>query len=314
MTDVRRLIINADDFGLSPGINRGIIAAYLAGTVTSTSLLATTAGFDDAIDRLRGARGLPVGLHFSLTLGCPLSDGASLRDGRSGRFSSIRAMLARLVTGRLSLPEVRAECDAQIQRLTHAGIAIDHIDSHHHVHALPGIADAVLASARSHGLEAARIRVPVDTSSEPLSSWRSRVKAIVIGASWRFAARGKWPPVASAHFRGISLYGDPRFAAHLRELLDALPEGETELMVHPGYADDVLASLDPYTWQREGELRTLLSTGLQARLRRGDLALARGDHGRNEPWPEQLALHNDPHDRVRNGFESSETENQESGS
>src|SRR5207248_8041444 len=93
MTDAPRLVVNADDFGLSTGVNRGILEAHAAGVVSSVSVLVNTPGWTDALRRLRDlgpAPGLGVGLHLNLTMGRPVSWGASLADARTGRFHTLR--------------------------------------------------------------------------------------------------------------------------------------------------------------------------------------------------------------------------------
>ena len=101
MTTTRRLIINADDFGLSPGVNRGIVEAHASGSVTSTSMLVNLPAFGDAVHYAARSPGLGVGLHFNLTAGAPLSraeDVPSLCDPATGRFLSLRRLVGRALT------------------------------------------------------------------------------------------------------------------------------------------------------------------------------------------------------------------------
>ena len=97
-----RLVINADDFGLSAGVNRGILAAHAAGTVTSTSLLPNLPAFDDAVRSARATPTLGIGLHFNLTTGAPVSapdQVPSLVDSATGQFHALRVLAARSLGG-----------------------------------------------------------------------------------------------------------------------------------------------------------------------------------------------------------------------
>src|SRR5437773_1986596 len=118
MTDAPRLVVNADDFGLSAGVNRGILEAYVAGVVSSVSVLVNAPGWTDAVQRLRDlGPGLGVGLHLNLTMGRPVSWGGGLCDARSGRFHTLPALVARALAGRLDPGDVAIECAAQLARL-----------------------------------------------------------------------------------------------------------------------------------------------------------------------------------------------------
>lgn len=261
-------MVNADDFGLSPGVNRGIIEAHEAGSVTSTSLLANAPGFADAIARAHRAPRLGVGLHANLTVGAPVAPRAavaSLWDPRTEAFYPLSRLVRRALTGLIEPRHVAIECAAQLACLESAGIAVTHVDSHRHVHVLPGIWRAVVAVARQAGVRA--VRVP----REPGVS----IKQICLGAAWIVAASGdRGDDVRLVRqFRGLSLMHASDYKRALLKLLDDLPAGATELMVHPGYADAALEAWDDYAGPRVRELAALRSAGVQARFTRGDIAL-----------------------------------------
>src|SRR5205807_5265495 len=137
------LSINADDFGLSFGVNRGILEAYAAGGITSTPRLANGPAFEDAVASLHRLSPAPpppgVGLHFNLTAGEPLAPPAripSLCDRHTSGFVSLGRLVRRALTGRLDPSHVASECRAQLARIQGAGVTVTHIDSHRHVHAL----------------------------------------------------------------------------------------------------------------------------------------------------------------------------------
>ena len=236
-------------------------------------MLVNTAGFDDAVRRAAalGPR-LDVGLHFNLTLGSPVSPAEtvpSLVDG-AGRFLPLARLVRRALTGGLRAGDVRREAEAQLARLTGAGLKVSHVDSHHHVHALPPVRGALAAAATSGGIS--RVRRPV----EPLFARPGRPAAVLkratLALAWMLPG-GPAGPAGATSFRGLALRGGARFRSDLLELLDGLPEGLTELAVHPGRADPSLESLDSYVEERAEELAALLSPPVRGRLGRGDLQL-----------------------------------------
>lgn len=276
MTPPRRLIINADDFGLSAAVNRGILEAHRAGAVTSTSLLANAPGFEDAVRRAREVPSLGIGLHLNLTEGGPVSSPEAvptLCDARTGRFYGLAGLVVRVLAGRVRAEDLARECAAQIERLRQHGIAITHMDGHHHTHVLPGVWGPAIDAARAAGIRA--VRVPL----EPVRSLSWRPTAALgeagIAVSYRLASRGTPPLSHPDHFRGFALTGRQDFLPRLLDILDALAPGVTELMVHPGYWDAGEGSWGgPLTRERERELAALTSESVQARLRGNAVDLA----------------------------------------
>jgi predicted glycoside hydrolase/deacetylase ChbG (UPF0249 family) len=270
-----RLVVNADDFGVSAGVNRGILEAHAAGVVSSVSVLVNAPGWADARATLPAASAtLGVGLHLNLTADAPVASGArTLVSPRTGRFHPLRVVVARALAGGIDPGEVAAECAAQLARLRETGVAVTHLDSHRHVHVLPGIWGAVVETARREGVRF--VRVPLEPLAARAASWRALLKGAALGAAWRVAARGvALPPVAHAdHFHGIALQGDRRFAGRLVALLDRLAPGLTELMVHPGHPDAALAAWDGYTAPRAVELAALTSPAVRARFQQGAFRL-----------------------------------------
>ena len=259
--------MNADDFGLSPGVNDGILEAHAAGVVSSVSVLVNAPGWEDAVAALRGGgAALGAGLHLNLTAGESLCSGRSLVHPRTGRFHGLAGLVTRALSGRIDPDDVAGECAAQLARLHAAGVRVTHIDSHRHVHALPGVWRAVVATARAHGVPF--VRVPVDRGVA--GAWAKRT---AVAAAWRVAARGAAVPRHADRFYGIGLQGDSRFLERLLALIDRLAPGITELMVHPGRLDEGLAAWDGYVAPRAVELAALTSSAARERLRRGDVCL-----------------------------------------
>ena len=261
----RALIINADDFGMSAGINRGILEAAEARVVTSASLMVNMPASDDALRAARTmGRAVSVGLHLTLTVGRPLTRAASLVDVESGEFLPLPRLFARAVAGRIRPAEVVQECQAQIARARGLGLAITHLDGHQHVHVLPGVSEAVRHTVRIEHVPV--VRRPAEPLLRSARWWRRVPQRLVIRTLALGAWRRPWPAATTDHFVGGALLGARDFGAGLVRLLDGLPPGTTELMVHPGYASAPLPGNDSYVAQREVELRALLSPDVRARL------------------------------------------------
>lgn len=241
-----RLILNADDFGLTRGINRAIGELYAAGALTSATLMANGPAFDDAVAVARANPGLGVGCHIVLTDGTPLSPPESVPsllgdDGKNFRPNATDFFVA-VLRGKLNEDEIEREALAQIQRLQHAGIGVTHVDTHKHTHVLPQVARPVLAAAESAaGVRAIRNpyeeRWSLALGNGPLMS---RLKLRILRhLRPRFFALPQIRErriVTTDGTIGISATGSLD-ARTLRAALDAMPEGTWELVCHPGYND-----------------------------------------------------------------------------
>jgi chitin disaccharide deacetylase len=272
---MRILVINADDLGYAPGVNRGIFDAHAAGTVSSASMMVTTPAFADAVERVqRDAPRLGVGLHLNLVVGTPLSKAPSLVDPETGRFHPLDAFVRRALAGQIEPAEVRRECEAQLETLVGTGISPTHIDSHRHVHAMPGVLPVVAAVAHAAAIRV--VRRPLDRVSvlDPVAS----AKMLVMHAAWRTALTGVAPAhrgllARAPHFRGIAMQGTSDIRDRLLATIDQLPIGATEIMVHPGYDDEVLSAQDTFHAERLVELNALRDPAVAARLQKGDVKL-----------------------------------------
>ena len=268
------LVINADDFGISPAVSAGILEAHAAGTVTSTSMMVHCPGWDDATRVIKSAPTLGVGLHLNLLVGAPLIAGVTLIERRLGTFLSVSALVRRALSGRLDGAEIEAEVEAQIAAIEATGVRLTHIDSHRHTHALPIVRRAVARVAARRSLP---LRRPVESHRRFPNDVVSQLHRGVIAWSWRATSLGAPATKAPDHFIGVSMQGGERFQVQLTEALGTLPAGSVELMVHPGRVDAALRAVDGYIWQRERELAALTSPAVRRRLHEGDITLARFD-------------------------------------
>lgn len=243
-----RLIVNADDFGLTAGVNRAVIELHSAGVLTSTTLMASAGATADAIDLAMASPSLGVGCHVVLVDGEPVlppGDIPTLIDRKTGRFpNKLTEFLARLFTGRIAMEEIEAEAAAQIHLLKSKGIVLTHIDAHKHTHMFPPVLRAVLCAARAAEIRAVR------NPFEP--AWAVRATA---GAGWARCFEVSLLRKLGSHcLRIIAQEGFSTTngtiavvgtgvlnAATVRSLLSVLPAGTWELVTHPGYNDADLA-------------------------------------------------------------------------
>ena len=274
---MKNLIVNADDLGWTAGVNRGILQAFHRGIVTSTSLLANGAAFTEAVRAAKSAPGLGVGVHLNLTDGAPIADlkkVMSLLNEVGNLSGGPEKLLLKRARGGLVLEEVEQEWNAQIQRVRDAGIRPTHLDGHKHVHMLPGLFEIALRLAKRHGIEAIRVSLETSGLRAALSSGskqRARVvlkqgvqarglKLLARDARWLAARAG----IATAdYFCGIAQTGQLTREG-VMQLLKNLPQGTTELMCHPGYADEALEkTATRLQASRQAELEILTDTQIR---------------------------------------------------
>lgn len=274
----RRLVVNADDFGISRGVNRGIVEAHRKGLITSASLMANLPSAEDALTRAAICPDLGLGLHLTLTAGRPLSrlEQVSTLVDADGRFFVLGTLLARLSLGLVERDHLRRELSAQVQWALRRGIRPDHLDGHHHVQIHPVVAPIVIRLAREHGI--AWLRCSVEGIPSPRLAARAPKDAARIAAT---STMGKLASVlarraglrTAQHFRGIGLgLGFGELA--LLGTLDSLPAGLTELMTHPGHPDEELASYTVFAEGRDRELAALTSNRARDLVRRRGIVLA----------------------------------------
>ncbi|RFP65347.1 ChbG/HpnK family deacetylase [Hymenobacter lapidiphilus] len=159
---MRKVIINADDFGLCAPVNRAIVESFRAGNLTSTTMMVAMPGTEEGAQLAAENPGLAIGLHFCLTEGRPLTNAASLVDAE-GNFLERGALMKKLLLGRVKQAEVAAEFEAQYNRLVALGIRPTHTDSHQHTHMNPVVFGAMLPLLKREKLSV-RLAIPVRPS------------------------------------------------------------------------------------------------------------------------------------------------------
>jgi hopanoid biosynthesis associated protein HpnK len=268
---VKNLIVNADDLGWTAGVNRGIAEAHRRGIVTGASLLANGSAFATAVELARSTSTLGVGVHLNLSDGRPIAAPGKVRSllNDAGEFhSGPETLLLKMAKRTLVLREVEEEWDAQIQMVRDAGLHPTHLDGHKHVHMLPGLFEIAVRLASRHGIKAMRVSHENANLGKALSSGDGARTSVVLkqGAQalgLRLLARdarkqAERTGIATAdYFCGIAQTGELTKKG-LKQLLSNLPTGTTELMCHPGYADDELRqSATRLQASRETELEIL---------------------------------------------------------
>jgi len=272
----RNLIVNADDLGWTAGVNGGIAEAHRNGIVTSASLLANGEAFAQGAELARGTQGLGVGVHLNLSDGSPVSAPETVPSllNDSGQFEGgPDGLLVKIATRRISIREVEIEWQAQIAKVRAAGVEPTHLDGHKHVHMLPGLFEIALRLAKRHGIQAIRVSHEASNLRAALSAGELRASVVlkqgVQARGLKLLARdarmqAERAGVSTAdHFCGIAQTGELTKEGVAR-LLRSLPEGTTELMCHPGYADAALRkTATRLQGSREKEVEILTDMGIR---------------------------------------------------
>jgi len=265
------LIVNADDIGISRGVNRGIVQAHRSGIVTSASLMANLPSAEDALTRAAICPDLGLGLHLTLTAGRPLSAPEQVPTlvDTTGDFLLLGTLLNRLVRGQVRADELRRELGAQIEWALRRGVFPTHLDSHHHVHIFPTVTRVVVDLAREHTIRWVRTTLESGPSPRTLSLPPRDAARTVAISSFGLLARvlvRRAGLHTTRHFRGIALGLGWDTTALLR-VLDSLPAGLTELMTHPGVPDEELARLTTLVDGRDRELAALTDPAAREAVR-----------------------------------------------
>jgi predicted glycoside hydrolase/deacetylase ChbG (UPF0249 family) len=263
---LKRLIVNADDFGFTHDVNLGIVDAHRDGILTATTLMANGDAFDHAVELARSNPDLDVGCHLVLIGGRSLRSGERLPAG-------VRSLATAVMLRHLNPYD---ELRPQIERILSSGISATHLDTHKHTHLMPRVLDAVVRLSEEFGI--AWVRRPFDI---PLSGrpggipWTTRmVNQSLQMVRRRFQQRlSDHGCRTTDHFAGFQLTG--RFhKEELLELFAALPEGTTEFMCHPGRCGDELrAAPTRLKESRERELQGLIAPEVRQLLKRQAIEL-----------------------------------------
>ena len=266
---MRTLVVNADDLGLTVGVNDGIFDAHDHGILTSASLMATAPAAAHAIRRARSHSTLGIGVHLTLVDGTPIlpPDRIPTLVQDDGRFhTSWRPFIVACLKGHVAMEDVERELMAQIEHVAAQGITATHLDSHKHVHLFPPVFEVVVHLADRFHIPV--VRVPYERTIRDLALFDMARRAYAVAGS-----RG----VSTPRFVGRAMTGvmtEDALAAALRRL----PPGHTELMVHPGYVDEALRQLPTrLTTSRQAEIALLTSAAVTQIVLDRDICLVTHD-------------------------------------
>jgi hopanoid biosynthesis associated protein HpnK len=260
MASNKKLIINADDFGIHESVNNGILKGHISGCITSTTIMAGAQGFEHAVKTANSAPGLGVGVHLTFVGEKPVGDlreVASILDDTEYLHKNYTDFIKKYVQGKIDLKHVSYETFAQIEKITKSGLKLPltHLDSHQHLHVLPGVIDIVIKAALEFNIKA--IRVPNErflfrggyNAGLGRLIGRSGLTALALLAKQKIKKASLFAP---DNFFGMLAGGNLR-EEYLLNILNALPAGTSEVMIHPGDDDAALKAKYgwPYNWQAE---------------------------------------------------------------
>ncbi len=256
---MKRLVVNADDFGFTRDVNQGIVEAHRNGILTATTLMANGDAFDDAVRLAKENPSLDIGCHLVLV-------------GGPGLPGTVPQLIQAIALGRIRVYE---ELAGQVRKILEAGLAPTHLDTHKHTHLLPPVLDAVVRISEEFSIP--WVRRPFDF---PMHSSRPGLVTRAVSGSFgvvrgrferEFARRGCR---STDHFAGFQITGNYD-AAELAALIHALPEGSTEFMCHPGVCTaELRAASTRLKESRERELRALTSAEVRVALKEARVELA----------------------------------------
>jgi hopanoid biosynthesis associated protein HpnK len=275
---MKKLIINADDFGIHESVNRGIIDGFRRGCISSTTLMPGASAFEQAVALAADNPGLGLGVHLTLVgevAVAPPAEVASLVDSNGRLPLEYGRFLQLFVTGRIFLADIRRELEAQVHKVAATGLPITHLDSHQHLHVVPGIVDIVLDIAKQFQVKA--VRVP----TEPICFFGG-----FSCNAGRFIGRGGLSVLASLargkarkagikttdHFYGM-LAGGNMTEPHLLTIINRLPYGTTEIMMHPGADDSTMTNQYGWNYNWQAELAAVTSAHVSNRLTQEEIKL-----------------------------------------
>ena len=257
---MKGLIVNADDFGMTHGINRGIVEANREGIVTAASIMVTGWAFEEAVQLARENPKLDIGLHLSLTVGRPASnDAAVLRHLTSRETFRLgnRDILIALILRTISPSVAHREIEAQFKKAADTRLRITHIDGHESIHLFPGIRERVFQLMECyripfirHSYEAMSLR-----SVWKLRRWK-KVLLTLFGLVFRRHIRCRGIRTTDHYYGAFDAgyLGKERLLATISNL----KQGTSEIMCHPGYRDESFDRISGGQYLPDQELMALM--------------------------------------------------------
>jgi predicted glycoside hydrolase/deacetylase ChbG (UPF0249 family) len=253
---VKRLIVNADDFGFTRDVNQGIIQAHREGILTATTLMATGVAFNDAVRLAKETPTLDVGCHLVLV-------------GEPPFPMTVGRLVPQVLLGRIAIFDVFR---AQVRKIMDAGIVPTHLDTHKHTHLLPQVLEAVARVSEEFRIP--WVRRPFDFRGQPGGiGWKNSLMHLRASGFEKTLARHECR--STDWFAGFRMTGSYD-AGLLASVIRALPEGSTEFMCHPGVLGSELQNADTRLKKnRQDELAALTSTEVKTAIGETGVRLSR---------------------------------------
>ncbi len=267
------VIINADDFGITKGVNKAIFELVDAGILTSTSVMSNMPDYVDIV-KLKNKIGISV--HFNLTIGRPVNDPKKIPTlvNEQGCFCDLSELLKRLRQGQILKQEVEIEFDDQIKRLIDMGVRPDHVDTHESLLKYPFFANIIMEKAKKYSIMAVRTYTPRKFDYTRLLNPKRLLISLYLGFQ---KLRWKYNGFKVAdRYEGILKVGIdyPTAVRTLEDIFYNLPKGVLEVGVHPGYCNDNNMILGDYVNEREVELQALMSKEVKNAIEKSRVSLA----------------------------------------
>jgi chitin disaccharide deacetylase len=281
---MKRLIVNADDFGYTHGVNSGLVRGFRDGIITSTTIMANGRAFEDAVECAKKNPTLGVGCHLVLVDGACVeraSEIPSLADSEGRLPRNVAALTSKLLAGAVQADDIARELRAQVNKVIQAGITPTHLDSHKHTHLHPQVMEQVVRIADEFGIR--RMRKPFEDRGVLLKSafgdgWNSlkrSMTALVAGtAAPQFEKLARAHGISTpARFWGMAATGRLN-RQRILCIMDSMPDEVNELMCHPGEYDEELGnSSTRLKTERERELEALIDPAVRVAIQQKGIQL-----------------------------------------
>ena len=275
---MKRLIISADDFGLTQGINEGIIRCAREGIVTSASIMANMPAFEHALTLAKQYPALATGVHLNLLKGSPLQPSGEVRSlvDSQGVFYTLPYFTIRLLSGRIVLAEAEKELRSQIEKALAVGLQVTHLDSHRHFHVYPSLLKLVIKLATEYKIN--KIRCPLSLSVLPGS-----IKELILNSLSRNARHSLDAGNIShndSFFELVKIEGKSDPVSALVKFIENLHNDVTEVDCHPGFATAELNGIEATIHNRERQVEILTNLALPELMQKYEVKLINyGDIG-----------------------------------
>lgn len=272
---MKKVIFNADDFGLTKGVNAGILKCFKSGIVTDSSLLMNFEATEDAVKIIKRSK-LNAGIHLNLTEGKPLSDKVRTLIDKNGNFFNIAKFSLRLMSNKISDADIEREFTAQIEKFLSENLIPTHIDTHQYAHMFKKVCKAAIKTARVYGINKIRYLYEKQLPHYVFKYYKKQyIKSLIVSSfskkSKNIFKKEKF--IAPDYFTGITAVESSSPMESFISILRNLESGTTEIMCHPGFSSEALEKISFYNKQRETELKALTSQRLKEEIRKLNIKL-----------------------------------------